>query len=231
MSRSSSYPNRKAPGKHGLGRQPITWRLVAILVAALSLTGLLTWSLSAAPMVSVLQSPIDTPSVTPTATVTATASTTPTPNLTSTPTPTPTATPARWVSGTIYLDANRNQVKENDEQGISGVRVYLRMTSGPTIETQTDARGRFQFVNMSPGHWWLGIQVPAGMELTSIAANPLLVIIGNYALLDIPFGLAFLPGITPTPTPAAPMSPQGWLPLIACQRSVIAWLPMVAVSQ
>ena len=54
------------------------------------------------------------------------------------------------LDGTVYLDANRNGVKDEGETGIAGVTVKVTDSDGRTYETQTESNGTYSF-NSLPG--------------------------------------------------------------------------------
>ncbi len=83
------------------------------------------------------------------------------------------ATPGR-VSGTVFLDTNRNGAKDSNEKGLAGVTVRLTGTTltGLTVNQSrtTDANGAFAFESIAPGNYQLietqpgfysdGVEVP-----------------------------------------------------------------------
>jgi uncharacterized repeat protein (TIGR01451 family) len=100
-----------------------------------------------------------------TATVTATQTDTNTANNTATQT-TALAVPGS-ISGTVYLDANKNGVRDTGEAGIPGVVVDLSGTNmlGATITQQqtTDSSGNYSFSNLLPGTYQIVQTQPAGV--------------------------------------------------------------------
>jgi hypothetical protein len=78
---------------------------------------------------------------------------------------------------------------------------YIQRAGKVEQAATTDLNGRFSFNDVDPGLWQLGIQVPAGMELTNYAQNPFQVWMDQNGHLDLPFGLIPLPTATPTPRP------------------------------
>ena len=186
-------------------------RVVVIVLVAIVLTGWLSWRMAASPLAhTTAESPIDTP--------------------------TATATPTRRVSGTVFLDHNRNRVQDDDDPGLPGVIVYLRQNDQPSLQTTTDADGRFAFSDMTPGLWLLGVEIPAGAELLSQNSNPMWVAVTSVTFLDLPFAVAFLSTPTNTPTATRTPTPQKttlpsvrtWLPLLLAEPPAVhSWLPLV----
>lgn len=62
------------------------------------------------------------------------------------------------LNGTVYLDANRNGVKDEGETGIAGVTVKVTDSDGRTYETQTESNGTYSF-NSLPGKKVLTVTV------------------------------------------------------------------------
>lgn len=65
------------------------------------------------------------------------------------------------LNGTVYLDANRNGVKDEGETGIEGVTVKVIDSVGRTYETQTGNGGTYSFNSL-----------PGKKELTVTISNP-----------------------------------------------------------
>ena len=58
------------------------------------------------------------------------------------------------ISGVVYVDADGDCVRDDDERPLSGVTIELRDGSGTKIgETQTNADGRYSFDGLSPGDY------------------------------------------------------------------------------
>lgn len=62
------------------------------------------------------------------------------------------------LNGTVYLDANRNGVKDEGETGVEGVTVKVTDSEGRTYETQTGEDGAYSF-NSLPGNKTLTLTV------------------------------------------------------------------------
>lgn len=96
----------------------------------------------------------DEPSVEPSET------STPTPTATPTNTVTPTATPLPEKANLgdfVWVDANRNGVQDDDEEGLSNVTVELYEEGGTTAvsTTRTGEDGKYSFNNIDAGTYYL----------------------------------------------------------------------------
>lgn len=65
------------------------------------------------------------------------------------------------LNGTVYVDTNRNGVKDVGENGIAGVTVKVTDSEGRTYETQTGEGGAYSFNSL-----------PGSKELTLTVTNP-----------------------------------------------------------
>lgn len=98
----------------------------------------------------------DTP--TPSLTPTPTPSPTPTPTSTLTPTPSPTPEPLKASLGDfVWVDANRNGRQDAGESGLANVTVDLYTENGttPTSTTKTDQDGKYGFLNINAGNYYV----------------------------------------------------------------------------
>ena len=117
------------------------------------------------------------------------------PTLTPTLTPTPTLRPGtNRISGTVYIDTNRNGIKDTGEIGYSGAII----NRDGTITAITDSSGYYAYTNALAGTHTLILSVPSGYVLTT-GNNPATVTVPPEAILD--FGIAPSHGVTLTPTP------------------------------
>jgi len=77
----------------------------------------------------------------------------------------------------IWLDADLDGVQDQDEtgsssspfiQGVPGVMItlYDATTTMPVMTTQSDGVGRYRFVNVLPGHYFLEFTAPTGYDFT-----------------------------------------------------------------
>jgi len=112
----------------------------------------------------------------------------------------------------VFLDANRNLDQDVGEPGLAGITVYLRQGDMLFGQRSTNAAGDFLFSDMAPGIWLLGIEVPAGLELINMAANPIPVMVTEVTFIYLPFALAPLP--TPEPPTATPTATPGATPTL-----------------
>ena len=153
--------------------------------------------------------PTETPTPTPTTTPTQTSTPTKTPTLTPTPTRTPSPTPTTGdIAGLVFNDLNRNTLKEAGEPGLQGLWVWLKQANVIYGSTQTDASGRFQFTQLTPGLWSVEIVYNPVLEPVGGWPNPVVGYISAGTTLSLSFPLAtrqtptptFTPGPSPTPT-------------------------------
>lgn len=89
---------------------------------------------------------------------------------TSTPNPPATSTPGT-ISGTVFHDLNKNKVKDSNESGLSGWKVWLHLGSkkdgynNPIIATATtDSNGRYSFANLAVGNYFVEQEEPSGWD-------------------------------------------------------------------
>lgn len=154
-----------------------------------------------------------TPTFTPTVTRTPTTTPTPsqTPTRTATPTATATVTPTRVpgdriIRGLVFVDANRNLVRDSGEPGVSGVTIQLKQASQVRASTTTDSDGRFVFPDVDMGLWNVTIVVPPGMEVFG-GPDTYSLLVAQVTVLDLQFALVYLPTPTPTSTSTATATP------------------------
>jgi len=148
-----------------------------------------------------LQESTPTPTNTPTNTPTPT--TTPTPTATPTPTNTPTATSTPAVGqivGEIFMDLDRNGVREPGESGVQGIRMRLQQDDQIQADVFSGDQGRFQFDSVPPGMWQVQANLPADFDVTSNGGNPISVAISGGDVGTASFGVALKLTSTPTPT-------------------------------
>ncbi len=70
----------------------------------------------------------------------------------------------------VWNDLNNDGIQDANEPGISGITVILYDASGttPIASTVTDAEGKYQFVNLTPGTYVVGFSgIPVGSEFTT----------------------------------------------------------------
>jgi len=75
--------------------------------------------------------------------------------------PTPVVEPGNWnVSGTVFLDTDRDGMQSPIEIGLPGVVVDLS-GAGAALSAITDADGRYTFANVGTGSWTVAIDLTA----------------------------------------------------------------------
>lgn len=73
------------------------------------------------------------------------------------------------LSGTVFLDADKNGVQNGGETGIAGVRITLRNAAGAVVGVRTtDANGNYAFPNLAPGVYTITETQPAGYGNTPV---------------------------------------------------------------
>ncbi|MEA2769670.1 MAG: serine-aspartate repeat-containing protein, partial [Acetobacteraceae bacterium] len=77
------------------------------------------------------------------------------------------------IGNTVWLDANRDGLYDNGEQGVAGVTVDLLSGTGSIIATTTtDSSGTYQFTNLDAGTYEVTFQAPAGDNFTTQNVSP-----------------------------------------------------------
>ncbi len=113
--------------------------------------------------------------------------------------PTEAPIPTYILSGTVYVDTNKNGVKDIEESGQSNITVSL--SNGASVST--DAQGRYQFTDLIQELYTVTATVPNGYTLTTQSSIPVSLI----ADTSVHFGMVQVPIATvtatsaPTPTP------------------------------
>lgn len=68
----------------------------------------------------------------------------------------------------VWYDNNSNGIQDADEPGIAGVTLTLYNSGGVVVATTiTDNNGYYQFSDVAPGTYTLGVSAPIGFNLTS----------------------------------------------------------------
>jgi len=116
------------------------------------------------------------------------------------------------LSGTVWIDANSNQVRETSEAVRANTTLTLTGTTGLgqsiTGTTVTDASGNYVFPNLMPGTYRVAVTVPAGMSATTPTARPNRVILSGVGNPNNDFGL----NATTAQTAGAPAPSDSKLP-------------------
>ena len=131
------------------------------------------------------------------------------------------------IAGTVYLDANRNGVRDAGEAGIGGVGITLTGTDDRgnpvSVAGSTDAAGNFVFSGLRPGTYNIAESQPADLGQGSNAvgsAGGLLVATDVFGQINLGpgavatgylFGEVVIPPVDPAspvvPTPVPPLPP------------------------
>lgn len=119
------------------------------------------------------------------------------------------------ISGEVFVDANRNGVRDGGEAGYGGATATL--SGADTKKASTDGGGKYSLSGFRAGDYTMSLSVPSGYEATT--ANPVTVNADVTKSTTVNFGIALLPGVpvpgvtpppntkptpTPTPTPKPP---------------------------
>ncbi len=88
-------------------------------------------------------------------------------------------TPPGSVGGTVFIDRNRNGVRDPNEPVVPSAVVNLRTPDGRVLEAQTDASGAFRFTQLTPGAYVASVEAtkpptngPAERTITLTDAQP-----------------------------------------------------------
>ena len=131
------------------------------------------------------------------------------------------------IAGTVYLDANRNGVRDAGEAGIGGVSITLTGTDDRgnpvSVAGSTDGSGNFIFAGLRPGTYNVAEAQPANLGQGSNAvgsAGGLLVATDIFGQISLGageaatgylFGEVVIPPVNPlppvVPTPVPPLPP------------------------
>jgi len=119
---------------------------------------------------------------------------TPTPTPTATPTFTPTPTPTTGtVTGVVWNDVNQDGVRQPEEPGLAGITVRLEdqtdLHALAAWETETDARGRYQFEDIPPGTYTITVKTGGVWPTTDL---PITVEVGANTVVEADIGLYVL---------------------------------------
>jgi type VI secretion system secreted protein VgrG len=88
------------------------------------------------------------------------------------------------VSGTKFVDANGDGVRQEGEVGLAGVTLYLEVDCVGVINTgdarvTSDANGNYVFSNVTPGMYKVREVVPTGWQQTTLNPSPVVVLAGE----------------------------------------------------
>jgi SdrD B-like domain/Putative Ig domain len=80
------------------------------------------------------------------------------------------STPEQSLSGIIWLDRNKDGLKDPDEPYLPDVTLTLvpaNAVPGATgVQVKTDANGLYQFTSIAPGEWKVVTTIPTDLEIT-----------------------------------------------------------------
>ncbi|TBW68389.1 SdrD B-like domain-containing protein, partial [Staphylococcus lugdunensis] len=77
-------------------------------------------------------------------------------------------TPKYSVGDYVWEDTNKDGIQDDNEKGISGVKVTLKDEKGNIISTTTtDENGKYQFDNLDSGNYIIHFEKPEGMTQTT----------------------------------------------------------------
>ncbi|MEG1004259.1 MAG: SdrD B-like domain-containing protein [Clostridium sp.] len=67
------------------------------------------------------------------------------------------------IGNVVFEDKNFDGLKDDNEDGIEGVKVTLHLADGTLLrETRTDKYGKYEFDNVSPGMYYVKVNKPEG---------------------------------------------------------------------
>lgn len=101
------------------------------------------------------------------------------------------------LSGVIFVDVNRNGLRDTGETGLAGVRVTITQpNSTVSVQATTDANGAYVVNNLALGNYTITITLPASFGFTTVVSTTVTIGAGN------------------TSVPAIGTATQVYLPLI-----------------
>lgn len=113
------------------------------------------------------------------------------------------------ISGIVYIDTNRNRVRDAGEVGRAGVRLDLTGTrpGGITVTTRTvlsGSDGSYSFPGLLPGSYTVSVAVPGGLTATTARVIGGIGIVSGTGSPNNNFGLVPAGGVSAQggPTPA-----------------------------
>ncbi|MGZ8751134.1 MAG: SdrD B-like domain-containing protein [Pseudonocardia sp.] len=98
------------------------------------------------------------------------------------------------LSGTVFIDANRNGALDPGELPFPGARLDLTGTRGtgqtvPAKTTNADSRGEYDFADLLPGTYAVKVAKPGGWTLTTVQVRDRIQMRSNTPSPDHDFGL------------------------------------------
>lgn len=89
----------------------------------------------------------------------------PTPTITPTSGPIPTPVVVYAISGKVYIDANRNGIK--DAEGAYSSSTKVTLSGDASLTDMTDNQGNYNFSGLHAGIYWVTLTLPAGYKDTT----------------------------------------------------------------
>jgi LPXTG-motif cell wall-anchored protein len=75
--------------------------------------------------------------------------------------------PLSQLGDTVWHDANKNGVQDNEEPGIGDVAVTLMADDAVVATMSTDVNGKYLFDELEPGDYWVEFGIPEGWAITT----------------------------------------------------------------
>ena len=117
------------------------------------------------------------------------------------------------LTGTVFIDANGNGVRDAGEAGRGNVTLALTGTTGTgtsvSLTTVSSGDGAYLFPNLMPGTYAVSVQVPAGLSATTATTRPNRAIVSGTPNPNNDFGLRAVPGGQVAQAPTATIAKTG----------------------
>jgi hypothetical protein len=96
------------------------------------------------------------------------------------------------IQGVVWHDANRNQVREEDEPGVAGARVTLWEGATMLAQTVTAGDGSFGFAGLVADRYYTVVQTPPRAYAPTTPSQRV-VWVATGVLTQVDYGLVFVP--------------------------------------
>lgn len=96
------------------------------------------------------------------------------------------------ISGRVWIDANADKIRQDEELGLPGVEILLFQGWKPVLKTTTDARGNYKFSHLPKGSYSIRAIPHFDKYLTSIPNGlwpSICVVTPGSRLIGIDFGM------------------------------------------